>query len=387
LQHATIEDAIAVWRTLRAEVDELVANASSPSEHSAASADTPTRTAVSRAPTSPQHTTLATPQVRLEEFLVTWVALFQARGDLARSTMDRYEKAIDNLSNHLLSLPVAQIRPIDVEQWMAASLQRKYSATTVNGWRSVLRSALEDARKNGLCHANAAGDAKPAKQRVCLDDDNSLTPEQLSKLLMALRLGCFELYAPALTQAMTGLRWGEVSALYLEDYDVEARVLRIRRRAILGEIVPETKTRKQRMVGVPLALAAAIRAHRAWLDMEDHAGRHSPLVYPSRRGTPLTHNRISEALALARKQAGITARFTSHGFRRSLTDLLRLAEVDPVIAAQITGHETERMRRHYSTIRASEATGAADRTAALLMPLQTRSADQEPAPSLGLDCT
>ena len=110
--------------------------------------------------------------------------------------------------------------------------------------------------------------------------------------------------------------------------------------------------------------------------------RRFPLVPRAER---LTHNRISEALSVARRQASITARFTSHGFRRSLKDLLRLAEVDPVIAAQITGHETERMRRHYSTIRASEATGAADRTAALLgMPSRPR--DQEPAPTLGFDC-
>lgn len=357
-----------MWRTLRSEVDALVANGTTPhdpprqptregSSHNALPLAPPAMPAMPAMP--------VTPQVTLEEFLVTWVTLFQHRGDLARSTMDRYLKAVDNLSDHLLSLPVSQIRPLDVEQWMAAALHRKYSATTVNGWRSVLRSALEDARKNGLCHANAAGDAKPAKQHVAFDDDNSLTPAQLSKLLTALRTGSFEMYALALTQAMTGLRWGEVSALYVEDYDVEARVLRIRRRAILGEIVPETKTRKQRMVGVPVALATAIRDHRAWLETEGHAGRHSPLLYPSRRGTPLTHNRISEALAAAREKAGITTRFTSHGFRRSLTDLLRLAEVDPVIAAQITGHETERMRRHYSTIRASEATSAADRTAAL----------------------
>jgi hypothetical protein len=29
--------------------------------------------------------------------------------------MDRYLKAIDNLSDHLLSLPVSQMRPLDVE--------------------------------------------------------------------------------------------------------------------------------------------------------------------------------------------------------------------------------------------------------------------------------
>ena len=70
----------------------------------------------------------------------------------------------------------------------------------------------------------------------------------------------------------------------------------------------------------------------------------------------------------AREEAGITRRFTSHGFRRTLTDLLRNAQVDPVIAAGLTGHETERMRRHYSTVRSSEAVEAGERVARLLQP-------------------
>jgi len=69
-----------------------------------------------------------------------------------------------------------------------------------------------------------------------------------------------------------------------------------------------------------------------------------------------------------RTAAGIKKRFTSHGFRRSLTDLLRQAHVDPVVAAGLTGHETDRMRKHYSTVRAQEAKDAGERVALLVQP-------------------
>ena len=91
-------------------------------------------------------------------------------------------------------------------------------------------------------------------------------------------------------------------------------------------------------------------------------------MFPSLRGTPLSSGRISEELRAACKSAGITSRFTSHGFRRSLTDLLRSAQVDPVVAAGLTGHETERMRKHYSTVRAAEAVDAGERVARLVQP-------------------
>lgn len=76
---------------------------------------------------------------------------------------------------------------------------------------------------------------------------------------------------------------------------------------------------------------------------------------------------MSAALRDAREIAGITERFTSHGFRRSATDLLRAVAVDPTVAAAVIGHGTDRMRQHYSTIRPEEARDAAELIAGVLV--------------------
>ena len=86
---------------------------------------------------------------------------------------------------------------------------------------------------------------------------------------------------------------------------------------------------------------------------------------------------MSDELRAACKTAGIRTRFTSHGFRRSLTDLLRNAQVDPVVAASLTGHETERMWKHYSTVRDQEAVEAGERVARLVQP--SRESSEESA--------
>jgi integrase len=122
-----------------------------------------------------------------------------------------------------------------------------------------------------------------------------------------------------------------------------------------GKVVPTTKTNKARVVGVPGFLAARLTDYRARLVAEQHPGLSSGLMFPSRAGKPLASSRISDALRAACKAAGIKERFTSHGFRRSMTDLLREAEVDPVVATTIIGHDTSRMRRHYSNVADREA--------------------------------
>ena len=48
----------------------------------------------------------------------------------------------------------------------------------------------------------------------------------------------------------------------------------------------------------------------------------------------------------ALKAAGLTERFTPHGLRRTFNDMLRRANVDPVIGKALTGHVTETMREH-----------------------------------------
>jgi len=39
-----------------------------------------------------------------------------------------------------------------------------------------------------------------------------------------------------------------------------------------------------------------------------------------------------------------------HGLRRTFNDLTRRAGVDPVVIKSLTGHVTEKMRTHYSTV-------------------------------------
>jgi hypothetical protein len=68
---------------------------------------------------------------------------------------------------------------------------------------------------------------------------------------------------------------------------------------------------------------------------------------------------VSEAIEL-----GYT--FTQKGMRRTFNDLARAAKVEAIVTRSISGHLTERMQHHYSTVRPEEQRASIARVIELL---------------------
>ena len=54
------------------------------------------------------------------------------------------------------------------------------------------------------------------------------------------------------------------------------------------------------------------------------------------------------------KNLGPGYRVTSKGMRRTFQDLARAAQVSDLVTRAVSGHATEAMQRHYSTVAAAE---------------------------------
>ena len=98
-------------------------------------------------------------------------------------------------------------------------------------------------------------------------------------------------------------------------------------------------------------------------------------MFPTKLGTLREWGSLTKAWTKCKKAAGITQRFTVHGLRRTFNDQLRRAKVDPVIAKAITGHVTEAMREHYSTVGLEEKRAAVFSVLRLLPVARAESAD------------
>jgi hypothetical protein len=81
-------------------------------------------------------------------------------------------------------------------------------------------------------------------------------------------------------------------------------------------------------------------------------------MFPSTVGTYRTSNSLDAAWAKCLAVAQIGKRFTIHGLRYAFTDLVRLANVDAAAQRALTGHVTEEMQRHYSTVGLDEKRAA-----------------------------
>src|SRR6185295_9003009 len=105
-------------------------------------------------------------------------------------------------------------------------------------------------------------------------------------------------------------------------------------------------------------LAEILKQHRVRLLKKQAPGLSKGLMFPSRAGTYRTPNSLDVAWAKCLTEAQIDKRFTIHGLRYTFTDLVRLANVDAVVRRALTGHVTEEMQRHYSTVGMEEKRAA-----------------------------
>lgn len=193
---------------------------------------------------------------------------------------------------------------------------------------------------------------------------NRLKPEDLRRVLAYLREKEPDWYPLFLTMALTGARFGEVSALRWSDIDEDADVIWIRRSQWHGR-VGTTKTGKVRDVPLPPPLKAVLKQHRQRLVRDQAPGLSEGLVFPSRVGTYRRNASLRKPLERALQAAGIDDRFTLHGFRRTWNNLLRQVASGAITRSMI-GHATEEMFLHYSHIEREEKQSAVDRALALV---------------------
>jgi integrase len=299
----------------------------------------------------------------LATFALSWLGIRLARGDWRETTAEKYAVALDL---HILPMlgrtPLEELKARSIEHALT-EWAKKYERSTVNGWLRALRTLLNDAMADGLIAHNPAARVRALRERSGEaegdEDDwaNALSPTELDAYLRSWKALHPEHLPLIVTLVLTGLRWGEASALMWTDIEAAETngVLRIRRSHVRGIVRNTTKTGKRRVVPFPPELATVLREHRQRMVEEQHPGLQGGWVFANSAGKPKDNGALYQHNRKVLKHAGITKRVTIHGLRRTATDLLRRASVDPVTAKAIIGHTTDRMREHYSTVGQDEA--------------------------------
>jgi len=320
-----------------------------------------------------------TQKARVGEFAQSWMKSKALKLD--SSTVRTYA---DALENHVLpalgDFYYDALTSQDVQRWIDGALtrgwtsekrgskrdskatRRAYTRDTVSGWFRVFRTMTRDAMATLRLERDPT--LRIAFPEASTDDEvsNALSAEELSAFLDAMKVDYPQHYPLVVMLAYTGLRFCHASALHWEDWDETKCVLRISRKNVRGKLGSVTrKKRAPKEYPVLPELAEILKMHRERLEA---AAKENPdltkkgYMFPSSVGTLRTPNSLDRAWGKCLTKAKILRRFTVHGLRYTFTDLVRLANVDAVVRRALTGHVTEEMQRHYSTVGIDEKRAA-----------------------------
>jgi integrase len=158
---------------------------------------------------------------------------------------------------------VASLRPIDLDALYSDLHSRGLSARTIRICHTVVRQALEQARRWGLIARNPAVDATPPVQRR--REIVPPTVEEVQTLIAAAEADDPDFAAYLWILAATGCRRGEGCALRWTDVDLDLGELVIRRSiSQVGSDVREkdTKTHQSRRLALDEETLAVLRSLR-----------------------------------------------------------------------------------------------------------------------------
>jgi integrase len=209
-----------------------------------------------------------------------------------------------------------------VDQLVANGLNPSTIGVTMNLLRGIYRRALS---RGEVAVNPTAGLEMP---RVRGGRDRIASPEECAKLLAALPRGDRALWATAM---YGGLRRGELMALRIEDVDLGAGLIHVRRGWDYKEGEIATKSGKERRVPIAVVLRDHLDEHLLSL------GWHEGLVFGVRSASPFAGTPLTERADRAWKAAKL-ARITLHECRHTFASLMIAAGVNAKALSTYMGH-------------------------------------------------
>lgn len=276
------------------------------------------------------------PQLAKTPF-AAWVREWED-GRLGRraSTRDRDASIVRNhVLPHFGAMTLGAIEPADVRSWVKTLTETLSPATTRKAYE-LLSSCLRTAVEDGLIgRSPCRGIQLPRLER---SEPRFLDLDDIGRLAEAMPA---RYRALVLTAAFTGLRWGELAALRVSDFEPLQRRLRVnqtvtRDHGTSGVGPPKTQA-SRRAVSLPANLVDALAAHLA--EYRSEGG----LVFTGSQGTMLDASRFRRRVWLpAVARAGLEG-LHFHDLRHTHAALLiRSGEHVKVIQSRL-GHASARI--------------------------------------------
>ena len=345
-----------------------------------------------RRPPSSLSTPTATPRPLFADFAVSVLERRVALGDIASpATRMRWADVIEHMLVPAFGhLRVDELHVTHIKAWLVdlsenpqtvRRLKRgharegagpddyetrtvRYGKRTINTALAQLKVICAEAMEDYDLGRDPAAKVEPLDltlHPVYVDEDpNSLTREELRAFLELARVKFPQHFAMMVLGFCTGLRPSSLRPLRRSgaspDIIWETGELKIRRSHTIGdEVMGKTKTGHAQKLLLPKDVVVILTWHVAGFT---EVQARSDLLFPSTTGGFRSRTVLVKPFRALCEALGITKRFTARGMRRTFNDLARVAGLAGLVTRSISGHRTEAMQEHYSTVAADEQRAA-----------------------------
>jgi integrase len=289
-------------------------------------------------------------------------------GDIvSTSGIEKWDNVLKRLiESRLGELFIQKIRPSDIVAWKSDMSKKvkagEYGATTCNTWFAVLKVILKHAKIEFSLPSNPAdgiGGFDTSRHRTyTFEEPNSLDANELREFLQVMRRDHPQHFAMAFMGFVTGLRPSSLRPLRRggETPDIlwDRGLVLVRQSQTRGAtVMVGTKTAVDQVIAVPRELLDVLRWH-AETQLRLGPQRESMLLFPSETGGFRSSSCLDKPFKDVATKVGLKKSITPRAMRRSFQDLARAAEIRDVVTRSISGHATEAMQQHYSTVSRNE---------------------------------
>lgn len=270
-------------------------------------------------------------QVTFAAYAKRWFNEGESRRRWKPSTVLQYRTIEARLVEAFAAMPLAEIRPRHVAEYVAEKSKR-YGASTVNRDISVLQAIFTTAKREELVESNPAERAE--RPRLPRRRWRILEPVEVARVTKAFTDE--QARVVFLTLVLTGLRRSELQRLRWRDVDLVENVLRV---------VDSKSEDGERVIALPPTLAEELWQHRRRSAFQ---GDDELVFCHPTRGTVYAADVFKTAFDAARKAAGIDAYVRPfHDLRHTAITNDAASGASPIAVMTKAGHADMRTTKRY----------------------------------------